>query len=237
MSRKQVRHTLHERKQRGFDLEDIVLRPITMWDVLKHKRMCESSKHVLGNYLGWAENIGRWEMKQHARWIAIHTKFTGFYEAYGAFLNEQMVGFITFSPAKDFVGIQICYYTNALYSSMGIGTLLTEVMVQRAFIFNNFHYVELHIDIENVASQRIAEKNGFEAVVDYDCAKSGKLGSGKMQVWVKINPAYADSISLEDFRNGNNEYLIPAYHSLNAAVTAVNVLRGLAEVINKYKTA
>jgi hypothetical protein len=118
---------------------------------------------------------------------------------------------------------------------MGIGSLLTDVMVQRAFIFNKFQYVELHIDVENIASQRVAEKNGFQAVVDYECAKSGKLGSGKMQVWVKINPDFADSISLDDFRNGNNEYLIPAYHSLNAAVAAISALRVLAEIMSGFK--
>ena len=225
----------HERVQRNFDPEDIILRPITMYDVLKHKRMCDASKGSLGDFLGWAETISRWQMKHHLKWIAAHCKTKGYWEAYGAFLNEQMVGFITFSPAKDFLGIQICYYTSALYQSRGICTLLTEVMVQRAFVLNNFHYVELHIDVDNIGSQRVAEKNGFEAIKEYSCSKSGNKGSGKMQVWVKISPKYAHELTLDDFRNGNDEYLAPAYQSLGAAFYALKSLQELSNTLNVMK--
>ena len=222
----------HEKVHRNFDAEDIILKPVTMYDVLKHKQMCEVSKEYLGDYLGWAEDIGKWEMQHHLKWVAAHCKTKGYWEAYGAFLHGQMVGFITFSPAKDFLGIQICYYTNALFKSKGICTLLTEMMVQRAFIINKFHYAELHIDIENIGSKRVAEKNGFEIIKDYSCSKSGNKGSGNMQVWVKINPKYALEITLEDFRNGTDEYLAPAYQSLSAAFQAIKSVQNLSNTLN-----
>jgi Acetyltransferase (GNAT) domain len=174
-------------------------------------------------------------MKHHLSWISAHSKTKGYWEAFGAFLNEQMVGFITFSPAKDFLGIQICYYTSALYHSKGVCTLLAEVMVQRAFVINNFHYAELHIDVENIGSQRVAEKNGFEVVKDYLCSKSGNRGSGKMQVWVKINPKYAFEMTLEEFRNGESEYLAPAYQSLSMAFQAIKSLQELSGALNQLE--
>ena len=217
------------------DIEDLTLRPVTMYDVLKHKRMCDASKADLGKFLGFAEDIGKWEMKHHLKWIARHVKLQGYYQAFGAFYKDQMLGLITFSPAKDFLGIQICYYTSSLYSSRGICTMLTELMVSRAFIMENFRYVELHIDLENIGSQRVAEKNEFQVVADYECSKSGRLGSGKMQVWVKINPKYSAELSLEDFRNNDDSYLAPAYQSLDSAFNALKELQNLASIVQSLK--
>jgi RimJ/RimL family protein N-acetyltransferase len=195
--------------------------------------MCDSSKSSLGNFLGFAEDIGRWEMKHHLKYIAHQVRLSGYYQAYAAFHRGQMLGVITFSPAKDFFGVQICYYTSSNYSGKGIGTLLTETMVQKAFDVDNFRYVELHIDVENRPSQRIAEKNGFEPVVDYDCPKSGKLGSGKMQVWVKISPKYSSEITLDNFRNDDSSYLAPAYQSLETVFAAISELQSLAAILNR----
>lgn len=190
--------------------------------------MCDSSKSSLGEFLGFAENIGRWEMKHHLKYIAHQVRLTGYYQTFAAFYKDQMLGVIMFSPAKDFFGVQICYYTNEKYSGKGIGTLLTETLVQKAFDVDNFRYVELHIDIKNRPSQRIAEKKGFEPVVDYDCAISGNSGSGKMQVWVKINQKYCTEITLENFRNDDTSYLAPAYQSLDTVFNAINELQAIA---------
>jgi RimJ/RimL family protein N-acetyltransferase len=235
LPKKKNKNKLLQMPRKLSDIEDITLRPITMYDVLKHKRMCDASKKDLGKFLGFAEEIGEWEMKHHLKWIASHVKLKGYYQAFGAFYEDHMLGVITFSPAKDFLGIQICYYTSSLYSSRGICTLLTDLMVSRAFFMENFRYVELHIDIENIGSQRVAEKNKFEVVADYECSKSGRLGSGKMQVWVKINPKYSAELSLEDFRNNDDSYLAPAYQSLDSAFNALKELQNLASIVQSLK--
>ena len=236
LPKKKNRNKFRQYPYKLSDIEDITLRPITMYDVLKHKRMCEASKDNLGNYLGFAEDIGRWEMKHHLKWIASHVKLKGYYQAFGAFYEEHMLGVITFSPAKDFLGIQICYYTSSLYASKGICTLLTDLMVSRAFVMENFRYVELHIDVENIGSKRVAEKNDFAVVADYDCSKSGRLGSGKMQVWVKINPKYSGELTLEDFKNNDDSYLSPAYQSLGSVFSAIKELQNIAFMVQSLQS-
>ena len=77
LPKKKNRNKFRQYPYKLSDIEDITLRPITMYDVLKHKRMCEASKDNLGNYLGFAEDIGRWEMKHHLKWIASHVKLKG----------------------------------------------------------------------------------------------------------------------------------------------------------------
>lgn len=224
--------------QRGwmpkFDIEDIYLRELTPYDGARHKQLCETSSGYLGNYLGWAEKAHQWSMKEHLRWTSVHSRSKDPYNSFGAFYGDRLLGFFTYATAKDFLGVQICYYVDQQCTGRGIATLVTDTMVERAFLMGGFEYVELHIDVENIASQKVAQKVGFTPVVEYKCAKSGTKGTGKMEVWVKLNPKGKSGISLDDFRNDNNSYLIPAYINHQKALAAAKALSELVSLIKNF---
>jgi len=176
-------------------------------------------------------------MKDHLKWINDHSKYQAPYEALGAFYEDQLLGFFTYSPAHDFLGVQICYYVSDKAMGRGIATLATETLVQKAFTLGGFGYVELHIDVENLGSKKVATKVGFEPVITYSSPKSGTLGSGTMQVWVLINPAKRDQITLEDFKEEKFEYLALAYQNLQFALASARAMREITDKLTRARKA
>ena len=220
-----------------FEIGDIHLRELTPYDAARHKQLCETSAGYLGNYLGWAESAHQWSMKAHLQWLAIHSRSKDPFNSFGAFYGDRLLGFFTYANAKDFLGVQICYYVDQECAGRGIATLVTETMVDRAFILGGFEYVELHIDIDNIASQKVAEKVGFTPVVSYSCPKSGKKGTGKMEVWVKLNPKGKSGVTLDDFRNDDNSYLIPAYINHRNALAAAKAITEVVKMIQNIASS
>lgn len=221
----------------NFDIGEIYFKPLTPWDAAKHKTLCEVSAEHLGEYLGWAEDVSKWHMKHHIRWITTHQKIKAPYESFGAWYKDKLIGFFTFSPAQDFLGVQICYYVSSECNKRGIATLATSALVEKAFTLAQFEYAELHIDVENIASQRVAQKCGFEPVIDYSCPKSGTKGSGKMQIWVHVNPQNRSGITLDNFRNQEYSYLIPAYHSYSTALASAKAMEIVLDKIKRVQLA
>ena len=221
----------------NFDPGNVVLRAIGPMDAIAHKNLCQSSANYLGNYLGWAVNAHNWSLKEHLKWINSHSRIAEPYESYGAFSDGWLVGFFSYSVGTSFLTTQICYYVDKRMSGRGIASEVLETLVQKAFIFKGFEAVELHIDVDNLASQRVARKAGFQQVQDYWCAKSGTKGSGHMQLWVKINPSASSGIDLDHYRNENFDYLAPAYLNYAVAIQAINALKELAEELKTYLSA
>ena len=56
---------------------------------------------------------------------------------------------------------EIGYWIAAARRGQGVATAAVEAMAERAFA-DGWHRLELHIDPENAASRRVAEKAGFE---------------------------------------------------------------------------
>ena len=220
-----------------FDIGDIQLKAVKPEHALLHKNLCDTSKDSIGAYLGWAEDLHKWALKNHLTWIAKHARIAEPFNSYGAFYKGRLLGFFNYCPAGDYLGVQICYYVSEHCAQRGIATLVTETMVEKAFLLGGFEYVELHIDTKNLGSQRVAEKLGFQSVVDYTCPKSGSRGSGKMQVWVKINPRSRYGATLEDFREGKYEYLAPAYQNLRTVYERSQEMAVIADRLKRAKLA
>ncbi len=228
-------------KNRGaipyFEVGEIQLKRVGPEHALQHKTLCDTSSESLGAYLGWAENVSRWRLKDHIGWLQVFHRIAEPFNSYGAFYKDRLVGYFSYGAAVDHLGVQICYYVSDYCAGRGIASEVTETLVEKAFVMGKFEYVELHIDIENIPSQAVAKKVGFEAVHKYNCAKSGNKGSGKMEVWVKINPKSKYGVTLDDFREGKFEYLIPAYHDLNSAYRAASLMAEIADGIRKVQQA
>lgn len=221
-------------KPTEFDAGDVVLRSVNPMDAIAHKKLCQSSANYLGNYLGWAIDAHNWSLKQHLVWLSRHMRISHPYESYGAFYQENLVGFFSYSVGTSFLTTQICYYVDKRMAGRGIASEVLETLVQKAFQLKGFEAVELHIDKDNLASQKVAQRVGFESVQEYKCARSGKKGSGQMQLWVKINPSSTSGINLDQYRNETFDYLAPAYLNYAVAIQAINSIKALAEDLNSY---
>ena len=214
-----------------FEVGDIQLQRVEARHALQHKTLCDTSSESIGSYLGWAENVSKWRIKDHIGWLTVFNRIPEPFNSYGAFYKDRLVGFFSYGAAVDHLGVQICYYVSDYCAGRGIASAVTDTLVQKAFVMGK------HIDIENIPSQMVARKVGFEQVHDYKCAKSGNKGSGQMQVWVKINPNTKYGVTLEDFREGKFEYLTPAYQDLNSAYRAAALMAEIADGINKVQLA
>jgi hypothetical protein len=90
-----------------FDAGEVVLRSVGPMDAIAHKKLCQSSANYLGNYLGWAIDAHNWSLKQHVGWLSRHMRISHPYESYGAFFNENLVGFFSYSVGTSFLTTQI----------------------------------------------------------------------------------------------------------------------------------
>jgi RimJ/RimL family protein N-acetyltransferase len=113
-----------------------------------------------------------------------------------------------FREAYFMGGVQAVYFVHKKSASKGITSIALEQLVEVAFLTHKFLHVELHIDVLNVASQKVAEKLGFEVIDSYDAPKMGKKGSGHFEIWAKSNPhgpAFWRQIPREDWMR-NHEW-------------------------------
>jgi hypothetical protein len=73
------------------------------------------------------------------------------------------------------------------YSGKGVASMALKHLSDIAFFKHNYLHIELHIDIDNVASRRVAEKSGFEVIDGYSGLPIGTKGSGNMEVFALVN--------------------------------------------------
>jgi RimJ/RimL family protein N-acetyltransferase len=220
-----------------FDIGEIVIRPLNESDAFSHKQLCDVSADYLNKYLGFADDIGKWNIGHHKKWISDH-QLAGYpFQAYGAFYGKHLLGFFTYGRAGDLLGTQICYYVSKDCSSRGIASEVTSVLVEKAFSLIGFDYVELHIDKHNEPSKKVAKKSGFSLVKAYQSPKIGSHGTGNMELWVNVNPSNTHGITLENFINDDYDYLIPVYQNIETALTSAHQMKIIADKIRRAKLA
>lgn len=220
-----------------FDNGEIHIRPLNIEDAFEHKRLCDTSAEYLKQYLGFAENVEKWQLGHHRRYLNLNNSDNYPFEAYGAFYGKTLVGCFSYGQAGDVLGVQICYYVAKECAGRGIASEVTQVLIDKAFAIAGFEYVELHIDVKNSASQKVAQKLGFEAVKTYEHEKMGKSGSGKMQLWIKVNPDNKHNISLDNFRNDEYDYLVPVYKNIETFLNASAEMKVIADKIRRAQKA
>jgi ribosomal-protein-serine acetyltransferase len=169
------------------NIGDLTILPTSMRHATYYMKACQESRNYLGDFLDWGESVSSLPFKYHANYIRGCLKKSKSYPSFSIFYGDRFVGFFDFSPACDNYGVQICYWVTKPFAGYGIATEVTDILVERAFLGYRYNYVELHIDKENIASKRIPEKLGFTVQDNYH-DKMGKMGSGKMQLWIKENP-------------------------------------------------
>jgi RimJ/RimL family protein N-acetyltransferase len=101
--------------------------------------------------------------------------------------DRKIIGKFSFSPPNFLGGIQLSYFMHPQYTGKGLESFAVDQLTEMAFYNLNHLHVEFHIDVDNKASQRVAEKCGFQVIDKYDHEKIGHEGSGFFEVWAKTN--------------------------------------------------
>jgi hypothetical protein len=58
-----------------------------------------------------------------------------------------------------------------------------------------------------------------------------------MEVWVKLNPKGKSGVTLDDFRNDDNSYLIPAYINHQNALAAAKAITEVVKMIQNIASS
>jgi ribosomal-protein-serine acetyltransferase len=171
------------------DLDWLDFRPLTRLDAKEHMDACREGKNYLGNFLGWGNQAPSWDFKDHVIWLEDFITSPQPHKSYVLYLQKRLVGFASFGHGIDDYGVQVCYWVRKKYAGQGLGTVLTEMMIHNAFFVHRMHYVDLHIDQNNLGSLAIPKKLNFNLVDEYtEENPEGVQQSGNMQVWSLENP-------------------------------------------------
>ena len=120
---------------------------------------------------------------------------------------NKVVGLVLFRDAYFTGGTQVIYLMNKNHAGKGIMKAALEHLLDVAFFGHKFLFMELHIDIDNLPSQRVAEKLGFEVIDTYESPKDGTKSTGHIEIWAKTNnhgPAFWKQIPREDWMKNHN---------------------------------
>ena len=82
--------------------------------------------------------------------------------------------------------LDIGYWVDVDHLGRGIATRTARLLADEALAHDDVHAVEIHHDVYNVASGRVAEKAGFTAVADYEREPEGPGGCGVFRRWMRV---------------------------------------------------
>jgi RimJ/RimL family protein N-acetyltransferase len=173
----------------NLDLDELIVRKCDLHiDTLPHMLACRKSSNYLGKYLDWGRTAPKWSIKAHTQFLNLghNKKFAT--ESYVAYYKDKFAGLFTYGFNEDDLGGQICYWVPKEFAGLGIATEVTTYLTDLAFLKFDWGYVQLHIDVANEGSIKVAKKSGFHVLNEYKCEVNGTNGTGLMNTWVKYSP-------------------------------------------------
>ena len=190
------------------DLLEII--PINPLLAKEHMDLYREGRNYLDDFLELGESFHLYHFKYHAKLLVDLYKSPSDYPTFMVKYGKRLVGMFIFSPSRYIGGVQMIYYIRPSFQGKGIATFALKNLSQIAFYTHKFLHIELHIDVDNIASKKVAEKSGFESGFDYVDEPIGVKGSGNMEIYVLVNhlsKEYMRQIPREDWME--NEEWIP----------------------------
>jgi RimJ/RimL family protein N-acetyltransferase len=90
--------------------------------------------------------------------------------------------------------MEIGYWTESRHTGRGYATMAARALTHAAFrYFAHVHQVQIHCDVANLASARIAQKLGYRRGPDVDRAIVAPGQTGRGMVWTLARSEYARS--------------------------------------------
>lgn len=107
---------------------------------------------------------------------------------YGMWLDGQIVGGCGLHRRVGEGGFEIGYWVHPDYLRRGIATEACRQLCAIAFAQPGIDRVEIHHDVANVASGRVAAAAGFEPAGERDGERIGTSDTGRVRIWRRTTP-------------------------------------------------
>ena len=107
---------------------------------------------------------------------------------YVAYYKTRFAGLFQHSISDDGKAAQICFWVPKQMAGNGIATAVTGMLTQESFDRYGLNQVSQHIDKANAASNKVAERNGFQIRREYFDEPYGTKDSGWLVEWIKYKP-------------------------------------------------
>ena len=140
--------------------EELSIIPATPRYAKDHMDIYRNAEGYLDQFLDIDQDIKRYTFKNHNDWIQSYKREKEDHPTFFIKYWKKVVGLIMFREAYFMGGVQAVYFVHKKSASKGITSIALEQLVEVAFLTHKFLHVELHIDVLNVASQKVAELLG-----------------------------------------------------------------------------
>jgi len=198
-----------------FNEDQLSIIPATPRYAKDHMEIYKYAHGFLDDFLYMDEDTDKLSFRIHNAWIQSYKLEIPDNPTFMIKYWDKVVGLVLFRDAYFTGGTQVTYLMNKNYAGRGIMKAALEHLLDVAFFSHKFLFMELHIDIDNLPSQRIAEKLGFEVIDTYESSKDGVKSTGHIEIWGKQNdrgPAFWKQIPREDWMK-NNDWIIGQRHA------------------------
>lgn len=165
-------------------LEIIPLNPLL---AKEHMYIYREGRGYLDDFLELGEDFHLYTFKYHAKLLLDLYKSPEDYPVFMIKYGKRVIGTFIFATPKFLGGVQLIYMIRKGYAGRGVATLALQKLAERAFYGHKYLHVELHIDIDNIPSKKVAEKAGFVVIDGYSDTPIGKKGSGNIEVFALVN--------------------------------------------------
>lgn len=141
----------------------LTLRPITLNDVPAVDAMIAASRESFARWLGWARASTRESVREHTQ-QSVDAMVLGTARQYVVLTSAE--GLIARVGLYEIDSINLCaelgYMLRTEYEGQGVMTEALRGLLSQTFGQDGLHRVTAYVDTENVASQRVLERLGFQ---------------------------------------------------------------------------
>jgi RimJ/RimL family protein N-acetyltransferase len=154
----------------------------------EHMALYREGRGYLDDFLELGQDFHLYHFKYHAGLLLEFFKKPDDYPTFMVIYGKKLIGMFQFVTARYMGAVQIIYMIRKGYEGQGIASFVLKHLTNIAFYTHKYLHIELHIDVDNVASKAVAEKAGFKVGQGYQDKPYGKKGSGNMQIYTLTNP-------------------------------------------------
>jgi ribosomal-protein-alanine N-acetyltransferase len=148
-------------------IDTITLRPVRLADASDLARIYRENKAFMARYdpprndSFFTEEGQRVELEQAVAQAAVGARFR-----YVILDGDEVVGMISMSNLVrgPFQSANLGYWVAEQHNGRGVGTRAVALVIEAAFQEHGLHRLEAGTLLDNVASQRVLRKNGFEEI-------------------------------------------------------------------------
>jgi len=125
-------------------------------------QVIEANKEYIGEYLDFVDTIEGEQSQIDFLKMRFNQEAEGTGRQYMITYADEIVGSIDLhNISKDFKRAEVGYWLIPIVAGKGVMSLAVQAVLAIAFEDMRLNKVSLHADVDNIASNRVAQKNGF----------------------------------------------------------------------------